>query len=695
MTAPHIPILFPLPQNGGIPQTYAELNRSMSCTCQAGAIIKPSIPPIPGFNLGDIIADQSKLLAALAAGYGMLAVVMKLVSCIIDVLCALVNPFAVIAALIRLFGSCLPDFILLLPQLAIPAMILCVIKIILAIVTYVVTVIIPLLQDVIANVQDLIEAMATGNEQAAQAVAFKIVSILKELMNVVGILAALDAVLAMVKALLGLGIGIPCGGGGGSCGGCGDDQCPPVFENRTLSGTDGVLTATAMFGGGSLEYLVDFASAAHKENFLALAPFFPTGIDYAAVTDTGKLPYWLSCDGDYAVASVVASDDEAENGKLELVRIPDRRHSDGYLSSIYNSAGVPTDVDPTGQHARFGTRAANPQFSAADAGNTYLEVADSDSEGALKNSGIFMIASVYDGYNARLDHLATGAWDIQNSYNPTTGKGSKVVWRKVAMPLSASSRPYTLTINHEELIRRSIIGVGCHPDVRAAVRGARNRSPDLDIAIPALPDIDGYGAAAMACITAIAPIDVDSQYVIDNYGSIAQAATTAGECVTDTLGALAASVVSYAGEIYPRLFSPDKSLLYADRDIQVVGGDIVVSIVPVDINGNRLADDLPPGVVDVGASTTFGTLSDVVEILDAYGVSTGEFRATLASGVVGVAEVTATVAGRPVADFDATLATPDYVVRKLTLSFVESRPVDMLPRDSREPLGTAGTGGAR
>src|SRR5574343_506896 len=98
MAAPVIPIMFPLPTDGGRDKTYPELMRSMSCTCPAGAILKPSIAPIPGFNLGDVIADQSKLLSALAAGYSMLTVVMKLVSCIIDVLCALVNPFATIPA---------------------------------------------------------------------------------------------------------------------------------------------------------------------------------------------------------------------------------------------------------------------------------------------------------------------------------------------------------------------------------------------------------------------------------------------------------------------------------------------------------------------------------------------------------------------------------------------------------------------
>lgn len=691
MAAPLIPIKFPLPTDGGRDKTYPELMRSMSCTCPAGAILKPSIAPIPGFNLGDVIADQAKLLTALSAGYSMLTVVMKLVSCIIDVLCALINPFATIAAVVRLFGSCLPDFILLLPQLAVPAIVLCMIKIILAIVTYIITVIIPLIQDIIANIQDLIDAISTGNQHAIKAVAFKITSILKELMNVVGILAALDAVLAMVKALLSLGIGIPCGGGGGSCGGCGDDQCPQVFENTTLSGTDGLLTVTVMYGGTTtLSYLVTLSSASHMDDFLALYDFFPSGVDYGSITDPTKLPYSLYSDGYFAVTSV------DEDGVLSLSPLPAQRQSDGYLSGVYRSRNGMASVDSgtPDRYARFGT--STPQFSSSDGyDNVYLELMDTDATGAIKNSGTFLVSSVYDAYNVKLDHLAASAWDIQDVYKPVSGVGSQVVWRKIVVPTSGGSKTYTLTINHEELIRRSMIGVGCHPSVRAAVKGAKNRSPDLDKPIPALPNIDGYAAAAMACITAIAPADVDSQYIIDNYGSIAMAAATAGDCVTTAMNDLAGDLVSYAGQIYPRLFSPDKSLLSADRPVQVVGGNIIISIIPMDINGSRLADDLPAGVVDVKAFTTFGTLSGVTEILDAYGVSTGEFRATLTSRTIGSADVTATVAGRYISDFSTALNPPDYVPRELALSFVESRPAETLPQDTREPLGAAGTGGVK
>ena len=208
--------------------------------------------------------------------------------------------------------------------------------------------------------------------------------------------------------------------------------------------------------------------------------------------------------------------------------------------------------------------------------------------------------------------------------------------------------------------------------------------------LPDLPDIDGVAAAAIACIGNIAPQDVDEQYVMDNYGAMAVAAASAGVCVSNALGGLQANLITYAGQIYTRLFDMEKSLLTADRNEQMVNGYIAVTVTPIDIYGNKLADDLPPGVVAIQVFTTLGTLSTVEEVLDDLGVSTGVFRTVLTSRDAGVAQVTATVGGRYVSDFDATLDVPDLVPRALSLTFISDR-ASRQPTDSTEPLGAAGS----
>jgi hypothetical protein len=111
----------------------------------------------------------------------------------------------------------------------------------------------------------------------------------------------------------------------------------------------------------------------------------------------------------------------------------------------------------------------------------------------------------------------------------------------------------------------------------------------------------------------------------------------------------------------------------------------------LDLWGGVLAEDLPAGTVEVKIFSTLGALSDVEEILDDTGLSTGEFRAVLTSLSTGTADITASVGGNFISDFDETLDPPDLVDRVLNVEFVEqpAKAADRKPADSREPLGIA------
>ena len=672
--------------DGGIPKTYPELIRQLTCTCAGGAQIKPSPPPHATVNIGDVIADHAGKLSALAAAYGIMAVIMQVISCIIDVLCAMMNPLAVIAAMIKLFGVCIPEFILILPQLAIPAKILCLIKIIIAIVEYIITVIIPLILDIIRNIQDLISAITTGNQDALNAVAFKITQLMKEILNALGILAALDAIILMIKTLIDAGFGLPCSGGGGSCSECGEDQCPSVMQSRTLTGSDGRMTI--LFGPDGFSYFIRFLSASNQANFKSLREFFPDGVDYSNTDDTDKVPYTLTVGSmTYIVAGVDAG------GGLYLRTAQNPQLDDGYLSSVTSPviAGVPTPVDAVtpGQYIRFGTNTLS--FSSSDV-NGFVEMFETNASlDSTKNSGTFKVTAIYDGYNAKLDGKAASAWDGYNTLDPN----AHMIWRKQPRaPGAGALLQYTFGINHDELIRRSMIGLGCHPDVKAAIEGTRNRLPVVDdTALPDLPDVSKLIADATSCITSVvSPDELDTQWVLDNYGTLGQDVTNMGVCVADALNDLREEMVDYAEEIYPRIFDAENSVFSADKEIVIVGGDAVVTIIPLNIYGTKLAEDLPPGVIDVDAFTNFGTLSSVEEVVDATGTSTGEFRATVTSTNKGTALLTASVANIFISDFDENLDPPDLVTRSLAVKFVDdpSKVSDGKPADSKEPLGIAG-----
>jgi len=690
MAAPNLPVQFALPSDGGQPITYAELLRQLSCVCTAGAQIKPSTEPSAAINLGDIIADHARLLTALTSAYGIIAVVMKMISCIIDVLCAIPNPFAIIAAMIRLFGTCLPEFILIFPQLAIPAHILCLIKILVAIIRYITEVIVPIIEDIIQNVQRLIDGIENGNADAVAAVAFKITQLLKELRNILQILAALEALLLMVKALLAAGTGPPCAGSGGSCVGCADDQCPEALQQFTIDGTDGSLVV--FFGSDGFSYSLRFSSASAKEDFQEIRSFFPS-IDYGEIEES-RIPYLLTLTDDDISFAVTSID---SGGTLNLFRVPNPQLSDGYLSSVVASATYPFTTPLVDPDVRFGTDTET--FSSSNV-NDYLELFDQNSADSEDNSITARIAQVYDGYSVRLSRADGGSWSASATLDPA----AHVTWRIVPQaPSSGAGKGFSLEINHAELLRHSLISAGCHPSISAQATATQDRFPFLDeTELPDLPDSllveDGQPNAltdAIACIETIAPADVDTDFVLDNYATIAQDAAQVAVCLDSTLGALQDDLEDYAKQIYARIFSPEQSLLEVDRNVQFVGGEIVATLTPVDIYGNNLADDVPAGTIEAVIASTFGSVSAVEEILDDDGVPTGEYVARITSSVTGSGQISASVADIDVADFDDTLDPPALVKRELDIEFVlpTSKRAGKPEDGSTEPLGIARPGG--
>jgi len=671
------------PSDGMVPVTYPEFVDKLKCTCPAGAIIKPSPLPSATKNLGDVIADHARLLSAFTSAYGMITVVIRMIACIIDVLCCLTNPFCLIFALIRLFGTCLPDFILIFPQLAVPAIIICVIKIVLAIVEYIFTVIFPLIEEIIENIDMLISAFKDANTDAQAAIAFKIVSIVKELENVLGILAALAALWEMIKALLKLGIAIPCGGSGGSCDGCGDadEICPSVIQQNSIDGTDGFMSV--VYGSSVFSFDLRFYSADRRSDFLSIRDFFPRGLDYGQI-ELEDVPYILKVGGNsFAVTSVDSS------GVLRLYQTPNPEVTDGYLSTYINHIDVGNATDDI----RFGTDTVSFDASMAS-GNYYLEISDrrtlSTYPDAIDNNGTWKIKTVLDNKNVVLtrDQSTYGDWDGYALYNP----GRHITWRFAPIVPSyiGVQRAFSVDINHDELIRHDLIGLGCHPAIKAEKDALNNRFPSykFNTEIPELPDLDAVINGVTQCVRSVFPASIDSQWILDNYSSVLDNYSAMTSCIENILNSFQADAIDYVKSILPRVTDFENSIFTADPIKQLIGYHININVIPLDDNGARLAVGLPPGTVDVEISATKGELSTVTEVLDAYGATTGVFEATLTSDIATFSTISATIDGYDIAEFDGY----DLIPRTITVEFVE--PSDLRPRaegGSVEPLGVGST----
>jgi len=576
------------------------------------------------------------------------------------------NPFSVIFAIIRLFSTCLPDFILIFPQFAIPAIIICILKIVLAIVEYVLEVIVPIINDIISNITSLVNAFSKGNGDAKIAIAFKIVSLIKELQNIIGILSALGSLWQMIRALMALGIAIPCGGSGGSCSGCGDDQCPSTLKQTEINGTDGVMIV--LYGETAFDFQLRFFSSSKQTDFLTIKNFFPKGFDFNSVTQESDVPYTLTVDANTYMITGVDS-----GGTANISYIQPEFEYDGYLSSVYGGGSI---SDP---YVRFATDTYT--FNSSYVGK-YIEIEDERGGSyAESNNGIWEISSVYDAYNILVDR-GSDSWSVYSTLDPS----AYIKWRvKPSFPSSGGNKTFKLEINHAELIRHDLIGLGCHPAVQTTMQGFNNRFPDAnDLTLPTLPDLDAVIANANSCISSFIPVSVDSQWVLDNYGQIASNITGVDACLTGILDGFKNDMVSYVKDIYSKVIDRENSIFSASPMIQLIGNYSNVSVIPLDKNGGRLSLGLPPGTIDVNIETDSGELSNITEVLDAYGATTGEFIATITNDQSVTSSLMATIDGYYISIFDGYDLNP----KVLEIEFVESFGSGISRSEgSSEPLG--------
>ena len=657
MAAPNISPRLGLPNESDIPITYSELMEQISCLCSGGAVIKPGSLPSATINLGDIVVDHSKLLAAFTSIYSMIAVILKTIACIIDVLCALPSPIATIKAIIRLFGTCLPDLILLFPQFAIPAIIICIIKIILAIIEYITEVIIPITQDIIANLKAIKDAFNTGNQDSVAAISFKLASLFKEIFNIFGILDALAPILDVIKALLNLKIKLPCRGGGGSCDGCGDDQCPSLLQESEVTGTDGILSV--IYNGDGIEdYEIYFTSPSRVLDFISIMDFFPKSIDYNNITDLEEVPYSITVGGNSYIAKYVDG-----SGNMNLQHTKPTLMDDGYLNSVEPGGG--SFSNPKYYHFGTDTETFTPAMI-----NDYIVLNDGSNS---INSGTWRIANIYDGYNISVEHTIDNAWVSSND----------VYWRLPnTAPSSAINQTYTLEINHNELIRADMIGLGCHPAVKLEVDGLAERYPELDNDLDELPDVDQFKDDLINAVPV--PTNVDQQYILDNYDTI-----NVDNMLSDLNGVLDSfnsDIITYHQGIYGQVFDPEKTALafLAVPDIQIVGTDVSISLTIYDRSGGILGKGLFDQIYDVKIVSNSGAISSTEPILDSDGKLTGTYVATLTSSDEELIDITATVGGIDVAEYINNIMEP----KVLQVRFVSSRE-DAIDKASSEPVGKA------
>lgn len=169
--------------------------------------------------------------------------ILELIICIIEVLCALVNPFAVIGALDRLFTQCIPAFLNLFPIFALIIMIISLLLLLLALIEYLIEKIIEFILALLKNILALVNAFQIGNAVGVLAIANKLATLLCVFQNLFVLLAIFGIIIQVIKDILSLVFAIPPCEGGSNSNCCGPLTCPAIVQNP--------LTATS----GNLQYV--------------------------------------------------------------------------------------------------------------------------------------------------------------------------------------------------------------------------------------------------------------------------------------------------------------------------------------------------------------------------------------------------------------------------------------------------------
>lgn len=219
---------------------------------ELGTILPFGFSPNPDFGMKtilDFIANLLSQIAPFLSFYNFIIALLRMIICIIEVLCALPNPFAVAAALATLFTECLPPFLNLFPFLALIAMIIALILLIIALIIYIVATIIAIIEEIILNLIVIADGITLSDAESVLAAAAKIANLLCFIQNILAILIAIAAILAIIEALALVGGGPPCGDDDTSnC--CSNAACPPFIKNTPdgIPVTDGKLVYLSEVG---------------------------------------------------------------------------------------------------------------------------------------------------------------------------------------------------------------------------------------------------------------------------------------------------------------------------------------------------------------------------------------------------------------------------------------------------------------
>jgi hypothetical protein len=550
-------------------------------------------------SIAEVIAPLIGKLASAFAFFGPLFIIIDVIRAIIDIICALFNPIPLLFAIADLLINVLPPLIALFPPFSVILLAINVIKILAAIIGAIVAALIPLIADVVNNASQIITKIQELNIQAVELIEVKLCQLFQEFGNIISGFGPIKYILELLGLFMKMGAKLPCfpalaassqaSQAISAC--CDNSNCPPgilfpatgrakvlsVIEQQTMPGFDDVVIIKPLT-------TIQILTAKHQANESGLsAPIVGqniSSVEFEKLQNYVVDPDKLSAPGG-STPSGLSSDEAAETPYTLKARV--------------------TNSD-TGQSVLADLIFVFPAFSTI--ANSF-GLTDAQLISLLATVGLGFISANYLGIiQIRDDSFVVG-----------------------------DNLTYEIVPNYSELMKQSLISLGCHPEVQKNSLALFNfiggdqgfRPVSEKIGADSIPQ---------------PPIE-ELQDLLDTIQADPTNSVDPLPILNDYLGELAEvfdSLICAGANSFKSIFEASRSTVLANGKDKAV---VAVQLRDLGDNNLILGGVLPGSNITVEFKTTFGDLGPVE-----FDTSSGTFRTTFSSARVGNAEITASLVVR-------------------------------------------------
>ncbi len=562
------------------PENLNELINALSFVLPIGRQ-QPDLSPNFSKDISDALHSLMSKVSPFISMFKFILPVFKLINGIIEVICALINPFSLWSAIAKLFNECLPEFLALYPAFALVIVIISLLKVVITVALYFINQLDKLVKAIDKNLKMYARALEKGDKDAMNAATAKLNFLMCYFQNMLVAFTMITAIAEVVNDILKYALGFPCSDNGGCC----DANVCPTFLKQPV----------AEYSTGTLQYYNTVV------NDTIVNMYFPLFGNISNNKRDAAYQFFDSTQSLYTNAFINMVDAHDVKTSPKPVFYP----TDSVYTATTNPLQAPYTIDLTLTYVpeEFG-KTGLPKVvtfkkcivtSPASRSLTHWDGSVQDVP-----TGVITVAGGL-GYNADGSILygndgkqATLGTFISRDATTIASPGDEITFIDVK---------YTFSPNYEFLFGKAIISAGCSPAIRESKQALAATYPLPEI--PPMPPITAYrDQIASECDDLMSNLNSDTLQVFNT-----NVKTLLNNLIDDSSKAL----IEYFDIAVDR-YTSDFSL---EPSVQWTTDTILVKVTLRDRNSNILTEGIPDSLVNHIASkltfnNTFGTVSKLL-----------------------------------------------------------------------------------